>query len=101
VKSRALIWSARARRELREIGDYIARDKPEAAIRWIETLAAMAEQAAALPFAGRRVPEFGRDDVREVIKRGYRVIYRVFEDRVEIVTVREGHRRLPPDMLDN
>jgi plasmid stabilization system protein ParE len=49
VKSRALIWSARARRELREIGDYIARDKPEAAIRWIETLAAMAEQAAALP----------------------------------------------------
>jgi toxin ParE1/3/4 len=99
VKPRALIWSARARRELREIGDYIARDKPEAAIRWIETLAAMAEQAAALPFAGRRVPEFGRDDVREVIKRGYRVIYRVFEDRVEIVTVREGHRRLPSDML--
>jgi plasmid stabilization system protein ParE len=101
VKHRALIWSARARRDLREIGQFIARDKPVAASQWVETLAAMAEHAAAIPLAGRRVPEFGRDDVREVIKRGYRVIYRVFEDRVEIVTVREGHRRLPPDMLDN
>jgi toxin ParE1/3/4 len=57
----------------------------------------MAEQAAALPFAGRRVPEYGRDDVREVIKRGYRVIYRVSDDQVEIITVRDGHRRLPRD----
>jgi plasmid stabilization system protein ParE len=98
VKQRALIWSALARRELREIGQFVARDKPGAAIRWIETLAAMAEQAAALPFAGRRVPEYGRDDVREVIKRGYRVIYRVFDDRVEIITVRDGHRRLPDNI---
>jgi toxin ParE1/3/4 len=86
-----------ARQELRQIGQFIARDKPGAANRWIETLAAMAEQAAALPFAGRRVPEYGRDDVREVIKRGYRVIYRVSDDQVEIITVRDGHRRLPRD----
>jgi toxin ParE1/3/4 len=98
VKQRALIWSALARRELREIGQYIARDKPRAANQWIETLAAMAEQAAAMPLVGRRVPEYGRDDVREVIKRGYRVIYRVFDDRVEIITVREGHRQLPADI---
>jgi plasmid stabilization system protein ParE len=99
VTQRALIWSTLARRELREIGEYIARDKPGAANRWIETLAAMAEQAAALPFAGRRVPEYGRDDIREVIKRGYRVIYRVSDEHVEIVTVRDGHRLLP-DITD-
>jgi len=98
VKQRTLIWSARARRELGEIGEYIARDKPGAANRWIETLAAMAEQAAAMPLAGRQVPEYGRDDVRELIKRGYRVIYRVSDDRVEIVTVRDGHRQLPTDI---
>jgi plasmid stabilization system protein ParE len=98
VKQRTLIWSALARRELREIGEYIARDKPGAANQWIEALAAMAEQAAAMPLAGRQVPEYGRDDVREVIKRGYRVIYRVSDDRVEIVTVRDGHRRLPANI---
>lgn len=71
---RALIWSPDAINDLREIADYIALDKPKAARRWAQKLAALAEHAAALPFAGRRVPEFGRDDIREVIKRGYRVI---------------------------
>jgi len=98
VTQRALIWSARARRELGEIGEYIARDKPEAANRWVETLMAAAEQAAALPRIGRIVPEYGRDDLREVIKRGYRVVYLVTDEQVEIVTVREGHRRMPDDI---
>jgi len=98
VKRRALIWSARARRDLGEIGEYIARDKPEAANQWVETLMAAAEQAAALPGVGRRVPEYGRDDLREVIKRGYRVVYLVTDEQVEIVTVREGHRLMPDDL---
>ncbi len=98
MKPRTLIWSALARRELREIGEYIARDKPDAANQWIETLAAVAERAAAMPLAGRQVPEYEREDIRELIKRGYRVIYRVSDDRVEIVTVRDGHRQLPADI---
>lgn len=98
MTQRALIWSARARRELGEIGEYIARDKPEAANRWVETLMAAAEQAAALPGIGRIVPEYGRDELREVIKRGYRVVYLVTDEQVEIVTVREGHRLMPDDI---
>jgi len=43
---------------------------------------------------GRIVPERGRDDIREVIVRTYRVIYRIKEDLVEIVTVLHGARRL-------
>ena len=98
MTQRALIWSARARRELGEIGEYIARDKPEAANRWVETLMAAAEQAVALPGIGRIVPEYGRDELREVIKRGYRVVYLVTDEQVEIVTVREGHRLMPDDI---
>jgi toxin ParE1/3/4 len=56
--ARTLIWSAGALADLREIADYIALDKPDAARRWAKVLAAMAEQAAALPFAGRRVPVY-------------------------------------------
>jgi plasmid stabilization system protein ParE len=100
VTQRVLIWSARAQRELGEIGEFIARDKPDAASRWVETLMAVAEHAAALPFAGRCVPEYGREDLREVIKRAYRVVYLVTDRQVEIVTVREGHRQLPGDILD-
>ena len=97
MTERALIWSARARRELGEIGEYIARDKPEAANRWVETLMAAAEQAAALPGMGRIVPEYARDELREVIKRGYRIVYLVTDEEVEIVTVREGRRLMPDD----
>lgn len=95
-----LVWSATAIANLQEIADYIALDKPDAARRWAQTLAAMGDLAVALPFAGRRVPEFGRDDVRERIKRGYRVIYQVSEGQVEILAVVEGHRQLPTDILD-
>jgi plasmid stabilization system protein ParE len=31
----AISWSQRARRDLHDIGDFIARDKPEAAALWI------------------------------------------------------------------
>jgi toxin ParE1/3/4 len=50
--------------------------------------------------AGRRVPEFDRENMREMIKRGYRVMYRVSDELVEIVAVIEGHRRVPADILD-
>ena len=100
MSRRALIWSPDAISDLREIADYIARDKPGAARRWSQTLAAMAEQAAERPFSGRRVSEFDRDDIRELIKRGYRVMYRVSDELVEIVAVIEGHRRVSADILD-
>ena len=100
MTQRTLFWSPEAVSDLREIADYIALDKPEAARRWAQKLAKLAEQAAALPFAGRRVPELGRDDIREVIKRGYRVMYRVSDEQVEIVAVFEGHRLVPADILD-
>jgi hypothetical protein len=58
------------------------------------------ERAGELPFAGRRVPEFDRENMREMIKRGYRVMYRVSDELVEIVAVIEGHRRVPADIID-
>lgn len=99
MTQRTLLWSTGARADLREIGEYIARDKPVAARRWVETLLLAAERAAALPLAGRRIPEYDRDDLREVIKRGYRVVYLVTDEQVEILAVFEGHRQLGSDLL--
>jgi plasmid stabilization system protein ParE len=36
--------------------------------------------------------------VREIFKRTYRIVYRVMSDRIEILTVFEGHRRFPSDV---
>ncbi len=93
-----LRWTHRARRDLVEIGRYIARDKPEAARRWVERLRQRARDAAQMPHSGRRVPELERDDVREVLLRGYRIVYQLHASEVRVLTVFEGHRLLPHEV---
>ena len=44
--------------------------------------------------------ELGTDQLREVIKRGYRIVYLVSDEQIEILTVSEGHRQLPQDLLN-
>ncbi len=48
---------------------------------------------------GRKTPELARDDIREVLVRTYRIIYRVREDGIQVLTVIESRRLLRPDML--
>jgi toxin ParE1/3/4 len=89
-----LYWTERARQDLLAIGRYIARDNPKAAWEWAERLQARAQAAAKTPRAGRMVPELATKDVREVFLRNYRLVYRVLNDSIHIITVFEGHRRL-------
>ena len=88
-------WTAQALLDLEEIGARIERDDPRAAARWVAKLMAAADKASAFPLLGRKVPELGRDDVRERIVGNYRVGYWLRDARLEVLTVFEGHR-LPP-----
>ena len=89
-----LRWTKRARGDLIEIGRYIARDKPEAARRWIERLRQRARAVTKQPLAGRRVPELGRDELREVLVGNYRIVYEIHPSEIRVLTVFEGHRSL-------
>lgn len=95
-----LRWTERAVRDLVAIGDYVAGDDPAAARSWVERLRQRALKASQMPRSGRVVPEIGRDDVREVFQRTYRIVYRVVDDGIVVLTVFEGHRllgKLNPD----
>ncbi|MHB0980477.1 MAG: type II toxin-antitoxin system RelE/ParE family toxin [Thermoleophilia bacterium] len=48
---------------------------------------------ATFPDSGRVVPELGRQDIRGIIVRPYRVMYRRTDDRVEIAAVRHEARK--------
>jgi len=89
-------WTGRALRDLRSIADYISKDNPRAARRWVARLRERAAKAPQFPYAGRKVPEFDRDDIREVFLGSYRIIYRIYPDFIEVLTVFEGHRLLRP-----
>lgn len=101
-----ILWSDRAKDDLAAIGDYIAADNPTAATRWVERLVADVERAAEMPLAGRVVPEYAdRHDIREVLRRTYRIVYRVRAEAIEVLTIFEGHRLFPdavgPDAWDD
>ena len=88
-------WTIRARDDLKAIGDYIARDNPAAADRWVSKLLTAVERTSAMPLSGRVVPELGKEDIREVLLRRYRIVYRVAEKGIVVLTIFEGHRLFP------
>ena len=99
-RSLDILWSDRAKDDLAAIGDYIAADNPSAAMQWVEKLISDVERAAAMPLAGRIVPEYAdRRDIREVFRRTYRVVYRVRDEAIEVLTIFEGHRLFPEEAI--
>ncbi|MFO8073921.1 MAG: type II toxin-antitoxin system RelE/ParE family toxin [Polyangia bacterium] len=90
----AIFWTERARRDLIAIGDYISRDSPTAASRWVSSLITAVENA------GRIVPELGQEHLREILRGNYRIVYRVQGATLQVLTVFEGHRLLRPDDLE-
>jgi len=49
---------------------------------------------ADFPLAGRKVPEFDDENIRELIAYSYRIIYQVAADEVTIAAVIHGKRLL-------
>ncbi len=78
------------------IYEHIAQDAPLYAQRVVDHLTRRSERIAQFPESGRIVPEYEARDIREVIERPYRIIYRVKAERVEVLAVVHGAQRLPP-----
>ena len=96
-----LFWTETAKQDLQAIRRYIATDNPTAAKRWVNRLKIRARGALLAPLAGRKVPELLREDIRELIEGNYRIVYQVFEDRLVVLTVFEGHHLLPREKVDS
>ena len=95
-------WSREAGENLVDIEEFIARDSVERAIRFIDALIDHAESLLAdNPGSGRCVPETGNPAIRELIYRGYRIVYRSNGCQIEILTVFEGHRLLRMNEFDD
>jgi plasmid stabilization system protein ParE len=94
-----LEWTEPAVNALRAIHDYIAHDQPFYAARFIERIVVTAERLRDFPDIGRKVPEADKNDVRELIFQGYRIIYRHEPDRIRVLTVVHGSRDLARKMI--
>jgi plasmid stabilization system protein ParE len=89
-----IVWSSRAAQDLDSITDYIAADSPAYAGVVLKNIVNQTRILAHFPQAGRKVPEFDDENVRELVAYSYRIIYRLQPDDVLIVAVIHGKRVL-------
>ena len=80
---------------LEAIREFIAGDSPRYADLVVERLVTAVDILEQFPQAGRVVPEHSRGDLRELIRPPYRVVYRLFGDRADILTVFRSSRQIP------
>ena len=89
-------WSPRAVSNLEDICNYITKDSEHYASVFAKKVNAIIESIPQFPKAGRIVPEYGDENLREKIYENYRIVYRLKEEVVEIVVICHGAR-----LLDN
>jgi Plasmid stabilization system protein len=86
-----------ARVDIEEIVRYISIDDRKQALRFGRLLIQHTKSLAQLPERGRVLPEIGDRNVREIIVRAYRIVYRLNHDErlVEVIRVWHAARGIP------
>ncbi len=89
----AVLWTALALADLREMREYIALDTPAAARKEAEKIRSTVSRLEAFPHSGRALAKI--PGVREVIAGRYHVFYEVQENNVIVLRVLHGKRDIP------
>ena len=89
-----LRWTEQAAEQLGSIAEYISLASPVYAEQVVERIVLRLRQAQEFPASGRRVPEAGDLDVREVVERPYRLLYRASPVAVEVLAIVHGRQDL-------
>ena len=88
-------WTNEDLEQLIEIEEFISKDSPERAAIFVDQLIEHAEDSLPdNPHMGRTVPELANPEIRELIFKKYRIVYRLTESNIDILSIFEGHRLL-------
>lgn len=82
-----VVWTEPARRDLRQIHGYIAKDSNYYAKKVVSELRDVTEKLASHPMIGRVVPECEDENIRELFLYSYRIIYQVLAKNVRVLAV--------------
>ena len=91
-----VVWSNRAEERVLEIAAFIAQDRPQAAIRWANSIFDSVEALADQPLMGKPGRDIMTPGIRELVVGDYRVFYEVGEC-VDIHSVRHGSELIDED----
>jgi len=91
-----IIWSNNAIKDLEYIIDYIYRDSPAFALAFYSEVRNKAKTLTGFPRRGRVVPELQDPFIREVFIHRYRLMYKIEEKSINILTIVHGAREYKP-----
>ena len=57
-------------------------------------------QIGNFPKSGRKVPEYNREDIREVIDKPYRIICRIKKEQIDVLAVAHCSRLIRDDFFE-
>lgn len=90
-----VVWTEKAEKQLNQIFNFIAADSTVYAHKTVLKIIELAEEIPPYPLKGRKVPEYERDDIREIFHHPFRIIYLVKDNAIEILSVIHGARLMP------
>jgi len=90
-----VIWSPEAIQDVSGIGNTIGRTSESYASSVVSKIFRVVDSLQTLPESGSEVEEYLNPEIRERLSGKYRIIYRLRENVVEVLTVIHGSRRLP------
>jgi plasmid stabilization system protein ParE len=102
-KTYHVAWAAVAQNDLKQIIDYIAIDSPGNALQILRKIKLKASNLSTLPDRGRIVPELkdqGIHTYRELIIAPWRIIYRISDTTVFVLTVIDSRRNVEDILLN-
>lgn len=89
-----VVWMPQTVKDLDSIAEYISRDSLFYASSFVEKLIDAGESLNRHSQRGRIVPEKNDDRIRELFVSEYRIIYKVEETEVKILTIIHGRRNV-------
>lgn len=97
-----VIFAQQAERDLNSIAAYISKHAgPVTAERFGNQLIDKALTLANMPERGRVVPELRQPDIREIIFRSYRIVYRLRPNLVQVIRFWHAARGTPEISSDD
>jgi plasmid stabilization system protein ParE len=91
-------WTVSAIESLTNIYAHISLNSPVYARGMVDKITRRSVQIGNHPFSGRRVPEYDNTDIREIIERPYRIIYRIKTDQIDILAIIHSVQLLPDEI---
>ncbi len=89
-----LEWSEEALEDIESIATYIEKDSPIYAKSVISKFFEKAEILQEFSELGRQVPELNDTTIREIFVYSYRLIYKLYDDRILFIAIVHGKRLL-------